>query len=139
MSGSAPGPPGGAGAAARETAWETLRRRSRVYPPEPPGRPGVCAVCRGPAGPGYTRCYQCARHEALGPDLKIDWSLSSSSDTHVGSLYSDRIPPCPAAGCVVINPLGVPEPATWAMMILGMGMVGMGLRLRRRSSDPLAV
>src|SRR5205085_8436811 len=33
----------------------------------------------------------------------------------------------------------VPEPATWAMMILGMGMVGMGLRLRRRSSDPLAV
>jgi hypothetical protein len=26
----------------------------------------------------------------------------------------------------------VPEAATWAMMILGMGMVGMGLRLRRR-------
>jgi hypothetical protein len=68
MSGSAPGPPGGA----EETAWETLRRRSRVYPPEPPGRPGVCAVCRGPAGPGYTRCYQCARHEVLGPDLLAD-------------------------------------------------------------------
>src|SRR5689334_14224129 len=72
MSGSAPGPPGGAGATARETTWETLRRRSRVYPPEPPGRPGVCAVCRGPAGPGYTRCYQCARHEVLGPDLLAD-------------------------------------------------------------------
>jgi hypothetical protein len=27
----------------------------------------------------------------------------------------------------------VPEPATWAMMILGMGMVGMGLRMRRRT------
>jgi len=27
---------------------------------------------------------------------------------------------------------GVPEPATWAMMILGMGMVGAGLRMRRR-------
>jgi hypothetical protein len=31
---------------------------------------------------------------------------------------------------------GVPEPATWAMMILGFGMVGAGLRLRRR--DELA-
>jgi hypothetical protein len=28
----------------------------------------------------------------------------------------------------------VPEPATWAMMILGMGMVGMGLRMRRRGA-----
>jgi hypothetical protein len=27
---------------------------------------------------------------------------------------------------------GVPEPATWAMMILGMGMVGAGMRMRRR-------
>ena len=29
----------------------------------------------------------------------------------------------------------VPEPATWAMMILGFGMVGAGLRLRRRRED----
>ena len=36
-------------------------------------------------------------------------------------------------GAVNIAP--IPEPATWAMMILGMGMVGFGLRLRRR--DPL--
>ena len=68
MSGSASGPAGDAG----EAPWEILRRRSRVYPPEPPGRPGVCAVCRGPAGPGYTRCYQCARHELLGPGLLAD-------------------------------------------------------------------
>jgi hypothetical protein len=27
----------------------------------------------------------------------------------------------------------VPEPATWIMMILGMGMVGAGLRMRRRT------
>jgi hypothetical protein len=26
----------------------------------------------------------------------------------------------------------VPEPATWAMMIVGFGLVGAGLRLRRR-------
>jgi hypothetical protein len=33
-----------------------------------------------------------------------------------------------------VNVLGaaVPEPATWGMMIVGMGMVGAGLRLRKR-------
>jgi hypothetical protein len=64
MSGSTPEPAG--------RAWDALRRRARVCPPEPPGRPGVCAVCRGPAGPGYTRCYQCARHERFGPDRLAD-------------------------------------------------------------------
>jgi hypothetical protein len=64
MSGSTPVPAAG--------GWDILRRRARVYPPEPPGRAGVCAVCRGPAGPGYTRCYQCARHERLGPGLLAD-------------------------------------------------------------------
>jgi hypothetical protein len=63
MSGPTPGPAGG---------WDLLRRQVRVYPPEPPGRAGVCAVCRGPAGPGFARCYQCARHERLGPDLLAD-------------------------------------------------------------------
>jgi hypothetical protein len=36
-----------------------------------------------------------------------------------------------AVGVMGLTP-GVPEPATWAMMILGMGMVGAGLRMRRR-------
>jgi hypothetical protein len=31
----------------------------------------------------------------------------------------------------------VPEPSTWAMIILGFGMVGAGLRLRRRSAPAL--
>jgi hypothetical protein len=31
--------------------------------------------------------------------------------------------------------LSVPEPATWAMMLLGLGMIGGGLRLSRRNSD----
>jgi hypothetical protein len=63
MPGSTPGPAGG---------WDRLRRRARVYPPEPPGRAGVCAVCRGPAAPGYARCYQCGQHERLGPGLLAD-------------------------------------------------------------------
>ena len=31
--------------------------------------------------------------------------------------------------------LAVPEPATWAMMLLGVGMIGGGLRLARRKND----
>jgi hypothetical protein len=52
--------------------WAVLRRRIRIYPLEPPGRPGTCAVCCGPARPGYARCYQCARHDLLGPALLAD-------------------------------------------------------------------
>jgi len=52
--------------------WPSLRRRIWVYPPEPAGRPGICAVCRGPARPGFARCYQCAGHEVLGPGLLAD-------------------------------------------------------------------
>jgi hypothetical protein len=33
---------------------------------------------------------------------------------------------------------GVPEPATWAMMIMGMGMVGAGMRMRRHNVATLA-
>jgi hypothetical protein len=53
-------------------AWAVLRRRIWMYPLEPPGRPGSCAVCRGPARPGYARCYQCAQHDLLGPALLAD-------------------------------------------------------------------
>ena len=52
--------------------WAILRRRIAVWPPEPAGRPGICAVCRGPAGPGFARCYQCAGHDVLGADLLAD-------------------------------------------------------------------
>ncbi|MBA2589706.1 MAG: PEP-CTERM sorting domain-containing protein [Alphaproteobacteria bacterium] len=41
-------------------------------------------------------------------------------------------------GTLVISPLAiaaVPEPATWAMMIFGLGLVGAAMRYRRRDSD----
>jgi hypothetical protein len=38
-----------------------------------------------------------------------------------------------AVGNGVPGQPGVPEPATWAMLIVGMGMVGAGMRMRRRS------
>jgi hypothetical protein len=57
--------------------WDTLRRLAclypaELYPVEPPGRPGVCGVCRGPARPGFARCYQCGRHDLLGRGLLAD-------------------------------------------------------------------
>ena len=40
-------------------------------------------------------------------------------------------------GSALSSPLAVPEPATWAMLILGAGLVGAGLRFNRRRA-PLA-
>jgi hypothetical protein len=58
--------------------------------------------------------------------LNIDSVVFSSPST---AMEIDRI---------FVATAPVPEPATWAMMILGMGMVGMGLRLRRRPATVLA-
>ena len=37
-------------------------------------------------------------------------------------------------GITGAQPLGVPEPASWAMMLLGVGMIGGGLRIARRKN-----
>jgi hypothetical protein len=62
----------------------SLRLRSALpvlYPPGPPRRAEsplpaaavpTCVVCRGPVRPGYARCYQCERHDALGHGLLAD-------------------------------------------------------------------
>jgi hypothetical protein len=60
-----------------DAAWAPLRRRLRsarppLYPVEPLTEPGSCAVCRGPARPGFARCYQCDRHERAGRGLLAD-------------------------------------------------------------------
>jgi len=47
------------------------------------------------------------------------------------SLYSTQ--PCVGAGCDNGGNGGVPEPATWAMMIMGFGGVGSMIRRRRES------
>src|SRR6266566_5530160 len=57
--------------------WEILQRRpASLYPLESRHRPGVCpnicSVCRGPARPGFARCYQCGRHDQVGRGLLAD-------------------------------------------------------------------
>jgi hypothetical protein len=61
---------------------------------------------------------------STAPHLKIDWSGSSDSDTHIGDLYSHDL----GVGT------GVPEPATWAMMLVGAGLIGGALRMRRKTA-----
>ena len=70
-------------------------------------------------------------------------SLASATGTFGGQTVlfaADTISTAGVTGAIGGGPIagGVPEPATWAMMIIGMGMVGMGLRLRRRPEATLA-
>ena len=65
-------------------------------------------------------------------------SLATATGTFAGQTVlfaADTISQTGVTGAIGGGPLagGVPEPATWAMMILGFAMVGTGLRLRRRS------
>lgn len=64
-------------------SWDVLRARLRsgmpaLYPlgprtaGAPPDAQAGCVVCRGPAQPGYPRCYQCGRHELIGHHLLAD-------------------------------------------------------------------
>jgi len=67
------------------------------------------------------------------PDFKIDWTGSQNNY----DLVSKPIPlnNCTREGCPTPTPFsgGVPEPATWAMMLLGFGGIGMAMRRTRRS------
>lgn len=51
-------------------------------------------------------------------DFKIDWNGSANNYDLVSQIITARTPP-------------VPEPATWAMMLLGFGGIGMAMRRRR--------
>jgi len=65
------------------------------------------------------------------PSFKIDWTGTANNY----GLVSQEIP-VNTGGCVGCTPdpqAAVPEPATWAMMLLGFGVVGGAMR-RRRSS-----
>lgn len=66
--------------------------------------------------------FDASRVSVVGNDLRLDWSgLSYDTDTVVGLSFA-------------VAPGAVPEPASWAMMIVGFGVVGAGLRRRRTST-----
>ncbi len=75
--------------------WDPLRaaaarQRPGLRAPLPAG-PGCCAVCRGPAQPGFLRCFQCAqhRHSAAGmlADLVVPVSYAVAGTSHARALW----------------------------------------------------
>lgn len=59
----------------------------------------------------------------------FSWSLAQVQVNLDGST-TPTIYPGPNGGAPVLSVAGVPEPSTWAMMIVGFGAVGLGLRRR---------
>lgn len=67
------------------------------------------------------------------PSFKIDWSGSANNYDLVSLPIPVNEGPCIGPGCPVVTPTdGVPEPATWAMMLMGFGAAGYALRRRRK-------
>lgn len=148
MAGSPPGDGTASG------AWDILRRRLRppaacLYPlqpyPAPRGGPAVCAVCRGPAGPGYARCYQCGRHDLLGPGLLADAVVpicyAVKGTAFAADLWRYKAWPAPSAaartsllallltflhdhGACVWRQAGMPPPGRLAVVPAGGGRPG---------------
>jgi hypothetical protein len=62
--------------AARVTSWDALRARVRAVtaglPAVPEPGPGICVSCRGPARPGFGRCFHCELHAESAPGLLAD-------------------------------------------------------------------
>jgi hypothetical protein len=75
--------------------WDRLRsvagRQAPWLRAPLPAGPGCCAVCRGPARPGFRRCYQCAlhRHDAAGmlADVVVPVSYSVAGTGYARALW----------------------------------------------------
>jgi hypothetical protein len=127
---------------ARLTA-SARRAEADLASPLPAGE-GCCLVCRGPTGPGYSRCYQCARHQAEAPgwlaDLVVPISYSPRGGAHYTRLCRYKSgPPDPEArallrallltflrehGPCVWSRIGPRPPARLAVVPSGQGRPG---------------
>jgi PEP-CTERM motif len=67
---------------------------------------------------------------ALSTDMAEDLTWAASNPAAVSAIYDTRDN--------VQGFAAAPEPATWAMMMLGVGMIGGGLRMARRKNNMAA-
>ncbi len=74
-------------------AWDRFRagvdRRAAGLGVPPPGPGGECHTCRGPARPGYTRCFQCELHAQSAPGLLADAVVPVAYAAKGGELARD--------------------------------------------------
>lgn len=67
---------------------------------------------------------------ANGTEGKVYSFCVSSAESYCTGLQADNAP----VASFTVRAAGVPEPATWAVMLLGVGMVGGVLRMTRRKN-----
>ena len=67
-------------------------------------------------------------------DVDIGWKFDPGSFASLGTFQSTADAPF-AYGTLVVSELNpaVPEPATWAMMLVGFGAVGFAMRRRKQT------
>ena len=61
--------------------------------------------------------------------LTIDNAINTGAATFLSAIMGSN--PSQALGIVPVR--GVPEPSTWAMMLIGFGAIGVALRRRRKA------
>ena len=71
---------------------------------------------------------------AAGPTTTLNFTNLTGGDNE--GMFLDAV----SVNAVEVNPTGaVPEPSTWAMMMMGFGAVGLGLRRRKPEAKRLRV
>jgi hypothetical protein len=82
--------------------------------------PGAGGFTNVPLAPGTDEFYSIRNLSVAAGQYAL--RLGGSGASNINASYS---------GTLNFSPAAVPEPATWAMMILGMGAVGFAMRRRR--------
>lgn len=91
----------------------------------------------GGLGPVSGGAYYDTAANSFANSGKYTTTFTLTAPTNVGFyLFDDNL--SDNRGGVSLAVAAVPEPATWAMMVLGFGMVGFGFRARRKVSTKVS-
>ena len=86
----------------------------------------------GPISPGNGYFETAARSFANAGGYSQDFSVGAGGTNGNFFVFDDNLGD--NSGGITLSIAAIPEPATWAMMILGFGVIGGALRRRRRTA-----